>query len=68
MVSPLLDIAHSLGVDRTGEFEMEHGPGTSSGSDPSGRVVVPVSSQEFMPELVIYRTLQNRLGPLQRRP
>ena len=68
MVGPLLDIAHSLGVDRTGEFELEHGPGTSSGSDPSGRVVVPVSWQEFMPELVIYRTLQNRLAPLHRRP
>jgi hypothetical protein len=54
-VCPLVELAHPIGVDGAGEFEMEHGPGPSSGGDPSDRVVVSVSCPEFMSELVIYQ-------------
>lgn len=55
VVCPLIELALAFGMHGSGEFEMEHGPGPSSGGDPSGRVVVPVSCPEFMPELVIYQ-------------
>jgi len=55
MVRLPFEVALALGVDRAREFEMEHGPLSSAESDPSGRVVVPVSWQQFMPEPVTYR-------------
>lgn len=55
VVCSLVELSRAFGMHGSGEFEMEHGPGPSSGGDPSDRVVVPVSCPEFMPELVIYQ-------------